>query len=66
MSNKTIAIIEFNEYDGQRSKFHKMYFEYKYRAEKYLKEEGYEPDDIFEWKKDYFLSAKIYMVPLHQ
>ena len=65
MSNKTIAIIEFNEYDGQRSKFHEMYFEYKAMAEKYLKENGYEPDDIFEWKKDYFHSAKIYMVPLN-
>ena len=38
MSNKTIAIIKFDEYDGQRSKFHEMHFEYKYSAEKYLKE----------------------------
>lgn len=66
MSNKTIAIIEFNEYDGQRSKFSEMYFETKPGAEKYLSENGYEPDDIFEWKKDYFLSAKIYLVPLNQ
>ncbi len=65
MSNKTIAIIKFDEYDGQRSKFHEMYFEYKYSAEKYLEEEGYKPDDILEWKKDYFHSAKIYMVPLN-
>ena len=65
MSNKTIAIIKFEEYDGQRSKFYEMYFEYKAMAEKYLKENGYKPDDIFEWKKDYFHSAKIYMVPLN-
>jgi len=65
MSNKTIAIIKFEEYDGQRSRFHEMYFETILGAEKYLKEEGYKPDDIFGWKKDYFLSAKIYMVPLN-
>ena len=65
MSNKTITIIEFNEYDGQRSKFSEMYFETKLRAERYLKGNGYEPDDIFGWKKDYFYSAKIHMETLH-
>jgi len=65
MSNKTIAIIEFNEYDGQRSKFSEMYFETKLHAERYLKGNGYQPDDIFGWKKDYFYSAKIHMETLH-
>ena len=65
MSNKTITIIEFNEYDGQRSKFSEMYFETKLHAERYLKGNGYEPDDIFGWKKDYFYSAKIHMETLH-
>lgn len=65
MSNKTIAIIEFNDYDGQRSKFSEMYFETKLHAERYLKGNGYQPDDIFGWKKDYFYSAKIHMETLH-
>ena len=65
MSNKTIAIIEFNEYDGQRSKFSEMYFETKLHAERYLKGNGYEPDDISGWKKDYVYSAKIHMETLH-
>lgn len=65
MSNKTITIIEFNEYNGQRSKFSEMYFETKLGAERYLKGNGYQPDDIFGWKKDYFYSAKIHMETLH-
>ncbi len=65
MSEKKITIIEFNEYDGKRSKFSEMYFETKLGAAKYISENGYEPDDILERKKDYFRSAKIYLVPLN-
>ena len=42
-----------------------MYFETKLHAERYLKGNGYQPDDIFGWKKDYFYSAKIHMETLH-
>ena len=65
MSNKTIAIIEFNEYAGRESKFSEMYFETKLHAERYLKGNGYQPDDIFGWKKDYLYSAEIHMETLH-
>jgi len=61
MSNKTITIIEFNSFG---CKDH-MYFETRLRAERYLKGNGYESDDIFEWKKDYAHSAKIHMETLH-
>ena len=65
MSEKTIAIIEFIHYDGKHTSKDHMYFETKLRAERYLKGNGYEPDDISGWKKDYFYSAKIHMETLH-
>ena len=66
MSNKTIAIIELSRYDGKYTSSDYMYFETKPHAERYLKENGYEPDDIFGWKKDYFHTAKIRLEPLNQ
>lgn len=59
MSNKTIAIIELSRYDGKYIKTEHMYFETKPDAERYLNGNGYESDNIFEWKKDYFHTAKI-------
>ena len=66
MSKKTIAIIELSRYDGKYTKTEHMYFETKPDAERYLKGNGYESDDIFEWKKDYFHTAKIKLEPLNQ
>ena len=51
MSNKTIAVIDFGHYDGKYTTKDYMYFETKLRAERYLKGNGYEPDDVFGWKK---------------
>ena len=51
-NEKTIAIIEFIHYDGKHTSKDHMYFETKLRAERYLKGNGYEPDDISGWKKD--------------
>ena len=67
MSEKTITVIEFVHYDGKHTSKDHMYFETKLRAERYLKGNGYEPDDIYisEWKKDYLYSAKIHMETLH-
>ena len=65
MIEKTIAIIEFIHYDGKHTSKDHMYFETKLRAKRYLKGNGYEPDDISGWKKDYFYSAKIHMETLH-
>ena len=65
MSNKTIAVIDFSHYDGKYTTKDYMYFETKLRAERYLKGNGYEPDDVFGWKKDYLYSAKIHMETLH-
>ena len=65
MSEKTITVIEFVHYDGKHTSKDHMYFETKLRAERYLKGNGYEPDDISGWKKDYFYSAKIHMETLH-
>ena len=65
MSEKTITVIEFVHYDGKHTSKDHMYFETKLRAERYLKGNGYQPDDIFGWKKDYLYSAKIHMETLH-
>ena len=66
MSKKTIAIIELSRYDGKYTNTEHMYFETKLGAERYLKGNGYDPDDIFGWKKDYFHTAKIKLEPLNQ
>ena len=65
MSNKTITVVEFIHYDGKHTCKDHMYFETKLRAERYLKGNGYEPDDIFGWKKDYVYSAKTREETLH-
>lgn len=66
MSKKTIAIIELSRYDGKYTNTEHMYFETKPDAERYLKGNGYESDDIFGWKKDYFHTAKIRLESLNQ
>ena len=65
MSRKTIVIIDFSQYDGKHISTDHMYFETELGAERYLKGNGYEPDDIFGWKKDYFYTAKIRFESLH-
>ena len=65
MIEKTITVIEFVHYDGKYNNLDHRYFETKLGAERYLKGNGYEPDDISGWKKDYFYSAKIHMETLH-
>ena len=51
MSEKTITVIEFIHYDGKHTSKDHMYFETKLHAERYLMGNGYQPDDIFGWKK---------------
>ena len=61
MSKKTITIIDFNSFG---CKYH-MYFATRLHSERYLKRKGYEPGDVWEWKKDHTHSAKIRMETLH-
>jgi hypothetical protein len=65
MSEKTITVIEFVHYDGKHTSKDHMYFETKLRAERYLKGNGYEPDGVLQWKKDYVYSAKTREEPLY-
>ena len=58
MSNKTIAIINFNQYDGKYNTKSYMYFETKLRAERYLKGNGYEPDVTLKIKRDALSALK--------
>ena len=65
MSEKTITVIKFVQYDGKHTSKDHMYFETKLRAERYLKGNGYEPDGVLQWKKDYVYSAKTREETLH-
>ena len=51
--SKEITIIELNHYNGNLEEVEQMYFETQEGAEKYLTDNGYEPDNIFGWKKDF-------------
>ena len=64
--SKEITIIELNHYNGNLEEVEQMYFETQEGAKKYLTDNGYEPDNIYGWKKDYFETAKIRQVSLHQ
>lgn len=64
--SKTITILKLDFYNGQRSEYTNMYFETEEGAIEWLKKNGYEPNTIYGWKKDYLETAKIENVELHE
>tara|TARA_B110000503_G_C7087543_1_gene387996 strand:+ start:343 stop:810 length:468 start_codon:yes stop_codon:yes gene_type:complete len=66
MSKEEISIVQLNNYDGNKTNTKtNLYFKEYEKAKQYLKIQGYKEDDIFEWKLDYFLTAKVVQVELH-
>ena len=62
---ETVTILKLEKYDGQRTEYTNMYFRTQDGAVEWLEKNGYEPDSIFEWKKDRFQTAKIENEELH-
>ena len=65
MSKEEISIVRLKSYDGKHSTITNLYFKEETSAKQFLKEKGYKEDGIFEWKLDYFSTAKIVQAELH-
>ena len=65
MNKEEISIVQLKRYDGKHSTITNLYFKEETSAKQFLKEKGYKEDDIFEWKLDYFSTAKIVQTELH-
>ena len=63
--SKTVTILKLEKYDGQRSEWTSMYFRTQDGAIEWLEKNGYEPDSLHGWKKDYFETARIENEELH-
>ena len=54
MKKEIISIVEFSEYNGNYDTVtNTLYFKSEEGAKNYLKKDGYEEDEIHEWKQDY-------------
>ena len=60
MEKEIISIVEFSEYNGNYDTVtNTLYFKSEEGAKNYLKKDGYEEDEIHEWKQDYCNTATI-------